>query len=106
MGSGWTHRRSPIYGKPPIQLPEPLRNLRNQVGTLSPLPDRWLAEIGPRVLWVIEDMGPNLLRLLENLCEAFKGLDWAKTNIGKNVSKLITANLERHPWFRIARAIL
>ncbi len=63
-----------------------------------PLPDEWLAEIGPRVLWVIEDMGPNLLRLLENLCEAFKGLDWAKTNIGRDVSKLITANLERHPW--------
>jgi hypothetical protein len=42
--------------------------------------------------------GAEPLRLLENLCEAFKGLDWAKTNIGKNVSKLITANLERHPW--------
>jgi integrase len=30
-----------------------------------PIPDDYLAEMGPRVLWVVQDLGPNLLHLLE-----------------------------------------
>lgn len=64
-----------------------------------PLPDEWLAQIGPRVLWVIEDMGPNLLLLLEDMREGLKTLDWSVTTTKKrNVSKYITAQLAEHPW--------
>ncbi len=65
-----------------------------------PLPDEWLAQIGPRVLWIIEDMGPNLLRLLEDMREDFKGLDLQRSEaaIRKYVSKLIADHLDGHPW--------
>jgi integrase len=65
-----------------------------------PLPEEWLAQIGPRVLWVIEDMGQNLLRLLEDMREDFKGLDLQRsgTAIRKDVWKLIADHLEHHPW--------
>lgn len=32
-----------------------------------PLPDDYMAQMGPRVLWLIEDLGPNLIHLLETL---------------------------------------
>lgn len=31
------------------------------------IPDDYLAEMGPRVLWLIKDLGPNLIHLLETL---------------------------------------
>lgn len=31
------------------------------------IPDEYLAAMGPRVLWVIKDLGPNLIHLLETL---------------------------------------
>lgn len=65
-----------------------------------PLPDEWLAEIGPRVLWVIEDMGPNLLRLLEALTEDLKVIDWSfsKGTTRKQILNCIKGHLESHPW--------
>lgn len=64
-----------------------------------PLPDEWLAQIGPRVLWVIEEMGPNLLLLLEDMREGLKILDWSVTTTKKrNVSKYIATQLAEHPW--------
>lgn len=32
-----------------------------------PLPDDYMAQMGPRVLWLIKDLGPNLIHLLETL---------------------------------------
>lgn len=65
-----------------------------------PLPDEWLAQIGPRVLWIIEDMGPNLVRLLEYMREDGNGLDPTRsvTTIRKEVSRLIADHLDGHPW--------
>ena len=65
----------------------------------SPLPDEWLAQIGPRVLWVIEDLGPNLLLLLEDMREGLKTLDWSVTTTKKrNVSKYSRVHQAEHPW--------
>lgn len=33
----------------------------------QPLPDAYMEQIGPRVLWLINDLGPNLIHLLEHL---------------------------------------
>lgn len=65
-----------------------------------PLPEDWLADIGPRVLWVIQEMGPNLLRLLEDLPQEFEDIDWAVTKaaIGRRVERRIRAHMERNPW--------
>lgn len=66
----------------------------------SPLPDAWLAEIGPRVLWVLQDLGPNLLRLLEALPAPMKSMNWsfAIANISKQIPPLIATHLAAHPW--------
>ena len=66
----------------------------------QPLPNEWLAQIGPRVLWVIEEMGPNLLRLLKDMVDSFKWADLqrSKSAIGNEISKFITDHLEINPW--------
>ncbi len=32
-----------------------------------PLPDEYMAVMGPRVLWIVKDLGPNFIQLIENL---------------------------------------
>lgn len=64
-----------------------------------PLPDEWLAQIGPRVLWIIEDVGPNLLLLLEGMRDGLMALDWSVTTTKKrSVSKYIAGQLAERPW--------
>jgi hypothetical protein len=59
-----------------------------------------LADIGPRVLWVVQDLGPNLLRLLEALPASLKDLNWSqnKRTISLNIQPLIADHLAAHPW--------
>lgn len=66
----------------------------------QPLPDVWLAEIGPRVLWVVNDLAPNLLTVLERLRVALANVDWSRgrTCIQQKVAALIQAELQREPW--------
>lgn len=66
----------------------------------SPLPEEWLAEIGPRVLWIVQDLGPNLLWLLEALRDDLKGVDWSSTISSTccQVSDCIKSHIELHPW--------
>lgn len=81
--------------EPTVRLPQ------NKPEPYLPLPDDWLAEIGPRVLWVVQDMGPNLLRLLESLTQELKDINWAISpqNIGRQqVIPCIQKHLKRHPW--------
>lgn len=42
----------------------------------QPIPDDYLAVMGPRILWLIQDLGPNLLHLLETLFNQFANLDF------------------------------
>lgn len=39
-----------------------------------PIPDDYLAVMGPRVLWIVEDLGPNLTHLSEAIPELFEGI--------------------------------
>ncbi|MDD2663920.1 MAG: hypothetical protein PHD19_09175 [Dechloromonas sp.] len=66
----------------------------------SPLPDAWLEVIGPRVLWVIQELGPHLLHLLEALPESLSKLDWSLSNtaISYKLQPFIAAHLEKYPW--------
>ncbi len=65
-----------------------------------PLPDAWLEEIGPRVLWMVLDLGPSLLHLLEALPKSMKRFDWSRSSntIALNIRPLIATHLEEHPW--------
>lgn len=65
-----------------------------------PIPDDYLATIGPRILWIVQDMGPNLLRLLEDLPQEMKDINWttSKANITNCVGRRIQDHLRSHPW--------
>lgn len=39
----------------------------NKRASFLPIPDDYLSVMGPRVLWLIRDLGPNLIHLLETL---------------------------------------
>lgn len=73
-------------------------------GEYQPIPDAYLAEIGPRILWLIRDLGPNLLPLLEELATHLTNLDWSKITKDKLTSdygiinKFIANHLREHPW--------
>lgn len=73
---------------------------KNKTIPFSPLPDAWLEEIGPRVLWVIQELGPHLLHLLEALPESMSKLNWSlsSASIGKHLQLLIAAHLAKYPW--------
>ncbi len=71
-----------------------------------PFPEDWLAEIGPRVLWVVQDMGPNLTRLLETLRPDLESINWEPINAKKRISQLIQSHLECNQWLDRAGSLL
>lgn len=78
--------------------PEP----ENIPGEFQPIPDKYLEAFGPRNLWVIRELGPHLLPLLEDLATHLETLDWKGLNNNK-LTKTIVPNflarhLEEHPW--------
>lgn len=80
--------------------PYPATLPQDQPEPFIPFPDDWLAEIGPRVLWVLQDMGPHLLRLLEDLPQELQDIDWTVTKdaITRRIARRIRAHVERNPW--------
>lgn len=40
----------------------------------QPIPNDYLAEMGPRVLWIVRDLGPNIIHLSEAIPELFEGV--------------------------------
>ena len=81
-----------------VLLPEEI------AGEYQPIPDAYLAEIGPRILWLIRDLGPNLLSMLESLAACLESLDWSAMTRDKLigdygvVNKFIATNLREFPW--------
>lgn len=73
-----------------------------------PLPDDWLAEIGPRVLWVVQEMGPNLVCLLEELSAADTNIDWSLSaaSIADRIKSHVAIHLERNPWLDVTGRLL
>lgn len=73
-------------------------------GEYQPIPDAYLAEIGPRILWLIRDMGPNLLPMLEDLAASLESLDWSGMTLYKLcddygvITKFIARHLRENPW--------
>lgn len=52
---------TPVRGTAVLNKPERIRNPHPAI------PDDYLAAMGPRVIWLIKDLGPNLIHLLETL---------------------------------------
>lgn len=76
------------------------RPLQDKSGPYKPIPEDWLAEAGPRVLWIVQDLGPNLLCLLEALLQELKHINWAlhHSTISRVVQQRVLEHLERHTW--------
>jgi len=73
-------------------------------GEYQPIPDDYLAEIGPRVLWIVRELGPHLTLLLNELAAVLERLDWSAMTKSKLVddyglvNKFIAEHLRTHPW--------
>lgn len=65
-----------------------------------PIPDDYMAAIGPRVLWIVQEMGPHLLRLLETLPGFLQGVDWSlsSASISARVRRFVLEHKAQHPW--------
>jgi len=83
----------------PAQAPSTPRPENKPIPHL-PLPDTWLEEIGPRVLWVVQELGPHLLDLLETMPVSMGKIDLSLsiTSIGKNLRPHLAAHLSEYPW--------
>jgi hypothetical protein len=58
------------------------------------IPDEYLATMGPRVLWLIKDLGPNLIHLLETL-----STELHSSNNTSNPTKLLISHyFETNVW--------
>lgn len=89
-----TNPRGPRQARAPEEI----------AGEYKPIPDQYLAEIGPRILWLIRDLGPNLLPMLEDLAACMESLDWSGMTKDKLIddygviTKFIARHLREHPW--------
>lgn len=59
------------------------------------IPDDYLAAMGPRVLWLIKDLGPNLIHLLDTLPTMLKPSTTSTDSITLRIPRYFRANLWR-----------
>jgi integrase len=59
------------------------------------IPDDYLAAMGPRVLWLIKDMGPNLIHLLETLSTMLESGNTASYTISRRIARYFETNVWR-----------
>ena len=60
-----------------------------------PLPDAYMAEMGQRVLWLIRDLGPNLINLLQSLVTQIGGQSFKRA---RSINSFIEAYFEKNEW--------
>jgi hypothetical protein len=79
-------------------------------GEWQPVSDKYLKEFGPRNMWVIRELAPRLLPLLEDLATHFEKMDW-KDKSQHDLTTVIVPNfiaqhLKDHPWLdRLGRPV-
>jgi len=65
-------------------------------GTPFPvIPDDYLAAMGPRVLWLIKDLGPNLINLLQTLPPLLGNVNASSENINLRITRYFKTNIWR-----------
>lgn len=70
-------------------------------GEYQPISDEYLAEIGPRILWLICELGPHLLGMLDGLVTYLTNLDKSGMpgqKIARRIQKFISTYLNEHQW--------
>lgn len=65
----------------------------------KPIPDDHLSTMGPRVLWLIQDLGPNLIHLLETLPNCLVGIHFASVETRcRKSTRSLASYFEEHIW--------
>ena len=59
------------------------------------IPDDYLAAMGPRVLWLIKDLGPNLINLLQTLSPLLGSVNASSENINLRITRYFKTNVWR-----------
>lgn len=72
-------------------MPNPSQPERKRTPS-PPIPDDFLAAMGPRVLWLIKDLGPNLIHLLENLPDLLGSVNANNQSINRRINNYFAAN--------------
>lgn len=76
-----------VRGTPILRPPE-----RQRI-PYPPIPDDYMAAMGPRVLWSIKDLGPNLIHLLETLPILLGSVKANSQNINRRISNYFDSNI-------------
>lgn len=78
-----------VRGEPTPRPPE-----RKKI-PFQAIPDDYLAAMGPRVLWLIKDLGPNLIQLLETLPTLLEHGNVASYTISSRIAHYFQTNVWR-----------
>lgn len=72
----------------------------NKAVPFPPIPDSFMASIGPRALWIVEKMGPQLLHILEVLQGHFKNFDWSLSTaaLSRRIQRCIADYMLEYGW--------
>lgn len=73
----------------------PQRHPQRKSAPFPAIPDDYLAAMGPRVLWLINDLGPNLIHLLDALPTLLKPGKTASPSIGLQITHYFRTNVWR-----------
>lgn len=66
----------------------------------KPLPDDWLVEATPRITWLVNELGPNLIELLDELGRSISEIDFSRsaTKAKNDAERQIKKALSVKPW--------
>lgn len=78
-----------VSGTPAPRHPE------NKRTPFQPIPDDYMAVMGPRVLWLIKDLGPNLTHLLETLPTMLGSVNANNQTISRRITRYFDINVWR-----------
>lgn len=78
-----TPLRGTLIPRPPEHKPIPY----------PPIPDDYMAAMGPKVLWLIKDLGPNLLHLLETVPTMLRNVNPTHYNIYPRITRYFDTNV-------------
>lgn len=59
------------------------------------IPDDYMAAMGPRVIWLIKDLGPNLIHLLETLPSQLVAVNANNESINRRINRYFQTNVWR-----------
>lgn len=76
-----------VRGAPTLRTPERIKI------PFPAIPDDYMAEMGPRVLWLIKDLGPNLIHLLETLPSMLGSGNISNNVINRRIGLYFEANI-------------